>query len=207
MLKEIGTVLGGIGTVLGLIGTITSKAKSAFPNLASTSPSITVKRISTRSQNAALDDRIKYIRMQIDKGIQDGRVRQVAAQFLRGVKERDHIGELRSIYDNVRKLVRYTWDINGIDTYQTPMRTLEFGIADCDDYAILLVALLMSIGYTCKLVVIRLKEAKEWGHIYAAVGYPPKNPKLWIPLDASVPAKIGWEAPDSMVAERKYFDV
>ncbi len=113
----------------------------------------------------------------------------------------------RRVFRNLRRDVRYTSDIAGVDTYQKPSHTLSLRSADCDDYTTLACATLGSVGIPCRFKVIRTKGAKDWNHIYAEAGLPRQNPTRWIPLDASVNMPFGWEAPPRMVAASRTFRV
>lgn len=163
-----------------------------------------------------LDDRMKYIKQMVDVG-----VRGKEAPFLWKIvhaelsvrcgdewcnAERDWDAEIRAIYDFVRANVRYGHDIREIDTYQSPMRTLESHHGDCDDLAVLIAAMAKIAGYPVKARVIRTEGAEDWNHIYALVGTPPMKPKKWVPMDASVKGKhAGWEAPAQMIADKRDF--
>lgn len=161
-----------------------------------------------------LDDRIKSLRERVEKGIRDPEVYTFARSAVNKkcgtswcVPEKDDMAELRALYRNVRDSVRYTSDIRGIDSYQSPQRTLDFGTGDCDDYSTLVCASAMSIGFPCRLKAIRTKGANDWNHIYSEIGVPKRSPKKWIPFDASIEMGLGWEAPAKMVAESKTFPV
>lgn len=84
----------------------------------------------------------------------------------------------------------------------------------CDDFTIVLGSMLQSVGYPVACRVIRTKDSQDWNHIYLLCAIPPKEPPMlngipdtskWVPLDASVPAKAGWQAPKSMVADYRDF--
>jgi hypothetical protein len=75
----------------------------------------------------------------------------------------------------------------------------------CDDYSILIAALLQSVGYPVKLRVIRTRRSPDWNHIYNMVGLPPRAPSRWIPVDGSVGYGVGWQAPKGMVAQHRDF--
>ena len=113
---------------------------------------------------------------------------------------------MRALFAALRKHVRYTSDIAGVDTYQKPSHTLKLRTGDCDDYATLTCAAAASLGLPCRFKVIRTKDAKTWNHIYAQVGFPRKGPKRWVSLDASVSMPAGWEAPAHMVAASRTFN-
>lgn len=80
-------------------------------------------------------------------------------------------------------------------------------VRNCDDQTIVLASLLQSVGYPIRLRVIRTHDSNDWNHIYLLVGLPPRDPRRWLPLDASVDQPAGWEAPASMIAERRDFTV
>jgi predicted transglutaminase-like cysteine proteinase len=123
------------------------------------------------------------------------------------VPEKDTRAEIAAIFNAMRRDVRYTSDIVGADTYQHPRVTLKLKTGDCDDYSSLGCAALMSAGIPCRFKVIRTKSSPTWDHIYIQGGFPKHDPTQWMSLDASVPVKPGWEAPASMVAEARIFEI
>lgn len=171
---------------------------------------LTLKTYTVRN----LDDRIKNLRVRVEKGIRDPEVYAFARSAVNKkcgaewcVPEKNDLAELKALYRAIRDKVRYTSDIRGIDSYQNPQRTLEFGTGDCDDYSTLACATAMSIGFPCRFKAIRTKGANDWNHIYSEIGYPKRLPKKWIPFDASIEMGLGWEAPSKMVSEAKTFPV
>lgn len=171
---------------------------------------MTVKTFTVRT----IEERVGFIVKMIQKGRDHPAVRKFTAHAVSKkcqgkwcVDEGDYENEIRAVFNTVRENVRYVRDTHGKDLFQHPARTLEFRSADCDDYSSLLCACLQSIGYPVRLRVIRTKTASDWNHIYALVGLPPRNPTKWIPLDASLPKPAGWEAPASMVADKRDFRV
>jgi hypothetical protein len=184
-----------------------------------------------------LDDRVRYLRQLVDQGKRDPQVYAFARRSINArcgtrwcIPEKDNLGEARAVFKNLRgampphlteadlrrarsvhnsmrRNVRYTSDIAGVDTYQKPSHTLALRSGDCDDYSATTCSALGSIGIPCGFEVIRTKGAKDWNHIYAMAGFPRSNPTRWIPMDSSVNKPFGWRAPDSMVAERKFFRV
>jgi transglutaminase-like putative cysteine protease len=184
-----------------------------------------------------LDERIDYLRKLADEGKRDPQVYAFARRALtrrcgRGwcVREKDNLGEARaifgalrkvapprmtardvatarSLFDNIRRNVRYTSDIAGVDTYQKPSHTLALRTGDCDDYSTLTCASLQSIGIPCRYKVIRTRGARDWNHIYPQAGFPRQRPTRWISMDSSVNMPFGWEAPPSMVAASRTFTV
>lgn len=182
-----------------------------------------------------LDDRIGYLKKLVDEGKRDPRVYAFARQAVSQkcgkdwcVDEKNNLGEAKllhnamrkgvppkltardlatakTLFKNIRKNVRYTSDIRGVDTYQKPGNTLSLRTADCDDYSTTACSALESLGIPCAFKVIRTKGASDWNHIYALAGFPRANPTKWIPFDASVNMPFGWEAPSKMVAASRIF--
>ncbi len=159
-----------------------------------------------------LDDRIAHLRKLVQQGKRD----PVVYAFARGavskkcgrdwcIPEKDNGAEMRALFAALRKNVRYTSDIAGVDSYQKPRLTLRLRTADCDDYSTLTCAAAASLGLPCRFKVIRTKDAKTWNHIYAQVGLPRRRPTKWFSLDASVSMPAGWEAPRHMVAASRTF--
>lgn len=159
-----------------------------------------------------IEDRIKHIQGRISKGKVNPKVYEFTRKATSAkcgdkwcVEEKDNLGEAKAVFNAIRKNVRYTSDILGIDTYQHPKHTISLGSGDCDDYSSLICSTMLSLGIPCRLKVIRTKDANEWNHIYAQAGFPRANPTRWITMDASVPKPFGWEAPADMVAESRVF--
>ncbi len=168
-----------------------------------------------RSYNIkSLDDRIAHLRERVDQGKRDPQIYAFARRATSArcggswcIEEKDNLGEARAIFRAIRKNVRYTSDIAGVDTYQRPSHTTALRAGDCDDYSTLTCSALQSIGIPCAFKVIRTKDAGDWNHIYPLAGFPRSNPKRWVPMDSSVNMPFGWEAPSKMVAASRVFRV
>jgi len=79
------------------------------------------------------EDRINLIANLVEEGSQDPDIRELAIKILhsKGVKEKDEIGEIKAIFEWVKKNIRYTKDVVGRDTYHTAKRILELKAGDC----------------------------------------------------------------------------
>lgn len=92
-----------------------------------------------RSYNInTIDDRIAHLRDLVDSGKRDPRVYAFARQAISRrcgndwcIPEKANGQEAKAIFDAVRRKVRYTSDISGVDTYQKPAHTLALGSGDC----------------------------------------------------------------------------
>jgi transglutaminase-like putative cysteine protease len=161
-----------------------------------------------------LDDRIKKLRGLVELGMRDPVVYEFARRAVNTkcgdkwcVGEKDTAGEIKALFDAIRKNVRYTSDIRGIDSYQQPGKTLMLRGGDCDDDSSLACAAAASIGIPCRFKVIKTRGSDDWNHIYAQMGFPRQNPTRWVSFDASVNKPCGWEAPKSMVSDSRVFRV
>lgn len=172
-----------------------------------------------RHNVVTLGDRMKHIRRLTRKGVDDPKMRLLVGRIL-GRKcghnadgstkwctpEKDASAEIRTIFAYVRNNVRYTGDIHNVDTFQTAARTLEIGVGDCDDAAVLLATLFAAAGYPVKFRVIQARGEPDWSHIFVLVGLPPDNPREWIALDATVRQPAGWHPPESLIVRMRDFD-
>lgn len=159
-----------------------------------------------------LEERISHLRALAQAGKKDPLVYEFARRAVNGkcggswcVPEKDNLAEARALFNAVRKNVRYTSDIAGVDSYQKPAHTLTLRTGDCDDYSTLACALAGSLGMPCRFKVIRTPDAPMWNHIYAQIGFPRRMPRKWISFDASVPMPFGWEPPARMIADARTF--
>lgn len=169
----------------------------------------------TTHEVRSLDDRIAAIAQKANEGKIDPRViawaRKELSKKCRGgwngeqwcVEEKNSTAEIAAIYKALRRDIRYTSDVMGVDTYAHPRRTLEMGAGDCDEYAATACAAFEAIGIECRFKVIRTKDSPTWNHIYVEAF--DKRANRWVPIDASVAASPGWEAPKSMVAESRVY--
>jgi transglutaminase-like putative cysteine protease len=131
----------------------------------------------------------------IRDGAKDFRVRQKAIEIFRiaGVKAKDRYGEIRALFEWVRRNVRYTRDIFRVETLHTARRMLELRAGDCDDMTILLGAMLMSTGHPVRLVLAGFRKSKPhcYSHIYLEVNLGGN----WIALDPTMDRPLGWAPP------------
>jgi transglutaminase-like putative cysteine protease len=159
-----------------------------------------------------LEDRIAHLRELIEQGKRDPVVYEFARRAVNRkcgnswcVPEKDNGKELKALFKAIRQNVRYTSDIDRVDSYQKPRHTLALRTADCDDYSTLICAAAATLGLKCRLKVIKTQGASDWNHIYAQVGLPRHKPSRWVSLDASVNMPMGWEAPKQAVVASRIF--
>jgi hypothetical protein len=148
-------------------------------------------------QSDTLDDRMDFLIDEIWKGIQDPKIQQLASRILEeyDVPSRDWEAESRAVFEWVRSNIRYTRDPEGLELFRKPLRTVQLGIADCDDMSILICALLGTIGHTLLLRVIGV-SSNDPEHIYPVDLLPPGDSTYALALDATRPESMGWEVPE-----------
>lgn len=114
-------------------------------------------------------------------------VRELAARLVRGLAQKDYIGEIKRVHAYVRDHIRYLRDIHGVETLHTPEKLIELGQGDCDDKSILLASLLEAIGFTTRFVAVGFKPG-TYSHVYVEV----QTPAGWVPLETTEPVAAGW---------------
>jgi len=138
---------------------------------------------------------LEYIAELIKQGAKDFCVRQKAIDifFQYGVRPKDYLGEVCTIFNWVCRNIRYTRDILQVELLHSARRILELRAGDCDDMTILLGAMLMATGHPVRLVVVGFRPDRP--HAYSHI-YPEVNVRgRWIPIDATVRYPMGWSPP------------
>jgi transglutaminase-like putative cysteine protease len=128
-------------------------------------------------------------------GARDFYVRQKAIDVLlaAGVPPKDYLGEIDALFRWVQRRIRYTKDPVRVETLHSARRMLELRAGDCDDLAILLGAMLESIGHPVRLVLTGPDPGRPrlFTHVYLEAHHHGR----WIPLDATMPHPAGWAPP------------
>jgi len=124
--------------------------------------------------------------------------RMIANEY--GAQTRDEL--IWAVYDWIKRNMVYVNDPAYNELIHSPevlMRRyfeLHDLSGDCDDFTILICALLLQLGVPCKARMIKLPQADgsyQWAHIYAMAQAADGQ---WVTLDATEKQRpIGWEAP------------
>src|SRR4029450_12896225 len=134
-------------------------------------PRIRIYRVPKGTKGTLVTARI--IARMIRDGAKDFYVRQKAIQIFRayGVRPKDRFGTVSSLFDWVRRNVRYTRDIFRVELLHSARRMLELQAGDCDDMTILLGAMLIATGGPVRLALtgFRRKMPHSYSHIYLEV--------------------------------------
>lgn len=118
-------------------------------------------------------------------------VRNRALSIVQGLPSKDFNAELFTIWRWVDTEIRFVRDIRGIETLQTPERTLELGAGDCDDHAILVSALAENLGFPTRFHAVGFAP-EAYQHVFTEANLHGK----WIPLETTVQGSyIGWYPP------------
>lgn len=119
-------------------------------------------------------------------------VRTLALSLTRTLPQKDYNGEIRALWDYVKNRVRYVRDVRGVETVQTPVKTLEYGQGDCDDKSTLLASMLESLGHLTRFRAVGFGP-RNLCHVLVDV-YDDHN-KKWIALETTENVNLGWTPP------------
>ena len=145
--------------------------------------------LSTNNRTATLET-LKLMWKLAKDGKTSALVFQSARQIINNVPNKAFAQEVEAIYWWVAENIRYTLDVHEVETLQLPEWTIKIGHGDCDDHAILLAALLQTVGHP-----VRFKAVKAQGNgpNYCHVFTETKIGNRWIALDTTLPEKgIGY---------------
>ena len=143
------------------------------------------------------------------EGIRDQRIRNAAVAittrgFLSGagLQQKDFEGEARRLHAFVRDQIRYVRDTDGVELLHDPATVLQIGAGDCDDKAILLAALLGSIGHPTRFVAVAF-EAGRFSHVWLQDDINGR----WIDLETTEPLPFGRSVPTGGAAALLHHEV
>jgi transglutaminase-like putative cysteine protease len=148
-----------------------------------------------KNGKAGVFQTLKAMRQLVNAARLDPQLRQVATSAVFLKPQKDEFAEVSTLFALVQQQIRYTGDVNNVETLQTPQITLASRIGDCDDMTTLLCTLFECIGYPTRFVVAGYNGSLDFAHVYCqvyAVGQ-------WIDCDATEPYAIGWAGPNPSV--------
>lgn len=121
-------------------------------------------------------------------------IRSLAINIIKtkGIKATDYPEVIKAIADWVHNNIMFVRDPYKTDIMHTPIENLQLGYADCEDYTVTTASLLQSLGIPTKVVVVS-KTGKLWDHVFLRAGYPPDNPRYWVPVDTTITPPAGRE--------------
>lgn len=153
-----------------------------------------------------IEERIGLIQRRVWKSVNDPKMRELALAITNNCPERDGLCESRAVYAAIKDRVRYTGDVapviqdngqkDGVDYYQSAVRTWQIKGGDCDDHSALAATLLALNGIEPRFRVTSADNSDDWSHIYVIAGLPKNNPARWVAVDSTLPGfRFGEEAP------------
>lgn len=145
---------------------------------------------------------LKVMSALVKAGKKDPTIRAKAVALTQHLKQKDRIGEVKALWSFVKNNIRYVRDIRDVETVHTPQQVLRQEAGDCDDKALLLCALLESIGHPSAFWAIGTKKPGQFSHVLALTRLGPKG---WFPLETTEPVDFGW-MPSNVVASMKHFN-
>jgi hypothetical protein len=132
-------------------------------------------------------------------------VRELSLKILErdGVDSHDFLKEAECLARFVQKEVRYVRDIDGVEQLHDPVlmiQNISKGTAqgDCDDMALLLATMLLSVGHSPFFAIVRYNETSgPYNHIYVVVYEKNwRGPRKRLVMDTIVKDRpIGFEVP------------
>lgn len=112
------------------------------------------------------------------------RLRQLAKKIVQQCPSKSARCEVTRIHAYVSNQIRYVRDVAGVETIATPEVTLRDKCGDCDDQAVLIGALLQSIGRPVRFIAVGFKPG-AFSHVYAETPIGPD----WVAVETT---ERGW---------------
>lgn len=124
-------------------------------------------------------------------------IKQVA-NFIasKSCSQADLVCQSKAVFLFVRDEIRYVPDDRFDDRLENPLTTLKTGGADCEDMAVLVIALEKAIGNRARLVFVP-------GHAYAQVSIPNYKGEQWNNLEATCKTCKFGELPNDIAIQKK----
>lgn len=144
-----------------------------------------VRRMALPNGDRGTEATIAKMRELIQQGMRDQLINRQAFAIVNaaGVQSFDFPGEIRAVFGWVSRNIRFFQDVDGVETLRTPREVLTIRGGDCDDYTVLIAALLGTIGHNVRIVTVS-SDADAPGvfsHVYPEVEINGQ----WVPLDAA----------------------
>jgi transglutaminase-like putative cysteine protease len=129
-------------------------------------------------------------------------IKQVANYIsAKACKKADPVCQSKALFYFVRDNINYVADENFHDQLSNPLITLKTGGADCEDMAVLVLALEKAIGNEARLVFIP-------GHAYGQIQIPQYKVGKWLNLETTCKTCQFNELPDdSALAKKNYSEL
>ncbi len=135
----------------------------------------------------------KAIRLLIEQGKRDRKIRMMAVRIVKNCKPKDYLCEVKTLHKWVQddRNIRYVKDTFGVERFATVKRTLEEAAGDCDDKSIVLQALAEAIGHETRTVLVDGDMQGKFTHVIPQIKIDDK----WYYTEVTRPEKFGWKPP------------
>lgn len=141
---------------------------------------------------------LKHMRTLVDMGKNDPGLRHFANGLVARVPAKDWLGQMRVVFNWVRKNIRYTLDTNDTEVIQRADVTLRVRYGDCDDFCILIATLLEHLGYSTAFCALGFEQVGLYSHVIVLAEIPGETPL--VSLDATEASPMGWFPPGATCA-------
>ncbi len=109
-------------------------------------------------------------------------VRELALSIVRSVGgHKNFRGQVAALQSWVKQNIQFVRDVRGVETIQSPEKTLEFSQGDCDDQSLLLASLLESVGIPARFVAVIVNPFGPFVHVYTEA----RLGRVWFPLETT----------------------
>lgn len=119
--------------------------------------------------------RMKELIIKSDTDDKERLVKSTAKNIVAAVPTNDYLGQIKHVVGWVRRNLRYCRDIYGVEELTSPYRVLyniqagkNTHSSDCDDFAMLIAALLRSLGFRTRLEAVAVMSPR-YDHARTAV--------------------------------------
>lgn len=119
-------------------------------------------------------------------------LRILAQRMTRNLPDKNYTLEAATLHRFVRDKIRYVRDVNGVETVQTPDKTIEIGSGDCDDKSVLVATLLESIGHPTRFVACGFRQPGYYSHVFVQT----KIGSKWASVECTEPWRFGKSPPN-----------
>lgn len=107
-------------------------------------------------------------------------IRQLVASILKPCKSKDYLCYVKKITEYIKQHVKYVNDPPKTEILQSPIKTLQYKIGDCDDHTILAGTLLRAAGFRIRITLGAPLD--RFNHVYLHVYVPGHG---WMTVDTT----------------------
>lgn len=164
--------------------------------------------LNIRSGDAGVTDTLRVMANLARQYKTDSLLRQTGARIVQVCPAKDDLCEIAALQSWVRSNIRYTGDVYETETIQTPLYTLQEMYGDCDDQAVLLATLLLTVGFAAGYCALGVRGG-PFSHVMAVAIVRSHNEISYIPVETTlecdpktgIPVGPGW-FPDDATCQR-----